>query len=76
MRGVRTLFSLAYIRVVKNVGSTDRLIRIVLGIALLVLLVVGPSPLRFAGLLGFVLIGTALVRVCPIYLPFKINTDK
>jgi hypothetical protein len=60
----------------KNIGSTDRLIRIVLGIALLVLLAVGPSPLRFVGILGIVLLGTAATRTCPLYMPFKINTDK
>jgi hypothetical protein len=60
----------------KNVGSTDRLIRIILGVALLVLLAVGPTPIRFIGILGFVMIGTAFTRVCPLYIPFKINTDK
>ncbi len=60
----------------KNVGSTDRLIRIVLGVVLLVLLAFGPSPIRFIGILGFVMLGTAVARVCPLYIPFKINTDK
>ena len=59
-----------------NVGSTDRLIRIILGIVLLAVLFLAPSPIRFVGILGFVMLGTALVRVCPIYMPFKINTNK
>jgi hypothetical protein len=60
----------------KNVGSTDRLIRIILGVALLILLAVGPTPIRFIGILSFVMIGTASTRVCPLYIPFKLNTDK
>ena len=59
-----------------NVGGADRGIRFVLGLILVVLLFVLPEPIRYVGILGFVLIFTALIRWCPLYLPFKINTKK
>lgn len=59
-----------------NVGTTDRIIRIVLGIALLSLLFILDGGIRYVGLLGIVLIATGLIRYCPLYLPFRINTNK
>lgn len=59
-----------------NVGGADRVIRIILGIILLVLLFVLEGNIRYIGLLGIVLLFTALVGWCPLYLPFKINTKK
>lgn len=57
-----------------NVGGVDRTLRLVVGAALLVLLVVGEPPLKWVGLLGIVLVGTALLRWCPLYLPLGINS--
>lgn len=69
----------------QNVGSIDRLVRIVLGLVLLAVALLPP----FAGfslvaglgawkwvlaVVGAVLLLTGLVRVCPAYLPFGINT--
>ncbi len=60
----------------KNVGSVDRVIRFVLGAALVVAgLVLAGSGLWWLAIIGAVLIGTAAVRVCPLYLPFKIDTS-
>ncbi len=61
-----------------NVGQTDRLIRFVVG---LILLLVGlfalSGVLQFILiLLGAVLIATGVLRFCPLYLPFKMNTLK
>ena len=57
----------------RNIGSFDRIIRIIAGAAVGVLGLVYGSRL---GLIGLVLILTAAVAVCPIYLPFGISTRK
>ena len=62
-----------------NVGSADRLIRIILGpILLLVPFVttVGPIVSYGAPIVGVVLIVTALFRFCPAYRLFGIRTCK
>jgi DUF2892 family protein len=50
---------------VTNEGTLDRLIRIVLGIALLSLTVAGPRSML--GLIGVVPLVTGLVGFCPLY---------
>ncbi len=50
-----------------NVGDVDRIVRIVIGLALLSLLVVGEGPMKWLGLIGIVPIATALLRRCPVY---------
>lgn len=61
----------------KNVGQLDRIIRIILGIALLVLFFVLEGALGWISLvLGIVFLLTGIIRVCPLYLPFGINTRK
>ncbi|MCH8529443.1 MAG: DUF2892 domain-containing protein [Saccharospirillum sp.] len=57
-----------------NVGSLDRILRMVVGAALIVLALTGVIGLW--GYIGVVLIATAAIRICPAYLPFKINTCK
>ena len=62
----------------QNVGSTDRLIRIVLG---LILAVVGFFFVQSAlgvilGIVGLVLLVTGALSWCPLYIPFKISTRK
>ena len=57
----------------KNVGSADRMIRIILGIA------IGAWGLwaqNWWGLVAIVPLGTALIGWCPAYFPFKISTSK
>jgi Protein of unknown function (DUF2892) len=56
----------------KNVGSFDRIIRIVLGILLIAMVFVGPKSAW--GWVGLVPLFTGLVRWCPAYLPFGIST--
>lgn len=62
-----------------NVGSTDRVIRLIIGIVLLVLAftVVNGSVWEwiFIGV-GALAIFTALTRFCALYPLFKINTTK
>lgn len=56
----------------KNEGVLDRVIRVVVGLALLSLLVVGPKTLW--GLMGLVPLLTGLVGFCPIYKVFGLST--
>ncbi|MCA1757682.1 MAG: DUF2892 domain-containing protein [Bacteroidales bacterium] len=56
-----------------NVGKTDKIIRIVLGLA------IGAAGLYFNswwGLLALIPLGTALFGRCALYAPFGISTAK
>lgn len=55
-----------------NVGKTDRIIRLIVGLALLSLVFIGPQTLW--GLIGLVLIATSSVGFCPIYRALGMNT--
>jgi uncharacterized membrane protein HdeD (DUF308 family) len=64
----------------KNVGRTDRIIRIVVGIVLVVLgfVVVFPSDWLawVVVILGAILLITGILGFCPLYLLLKMNTNK
>jgi hypothetical protein len=55
----------------RNVGGTDRLFRIVLG---LVVIGVGVYYRSWWGALGVIPLATGLVRWCPVYVPFGTST--
>ncbi|PLW67628.1 YgaP family membrane protein [Pseudohalioglobus lutimaris] len=56
----------------KNEGVVDRVLRVVVGLALLSLTVVGPNtPWGFIGLVPLV---TGLIGFCPIYKILGLNT--
>lgn len=55
-----------------NVGQTDRMIRIVAGLLLLSLTVVGPRT--WWGLVGLVPLATAFINFCPAYKLIGFNT--
>ncbi len=57
-----------------NVGGADRIIRIILGLALLSLLFILEGNARYFGLIGIVPIATALMRWCPAYTLVGVNT--
>ena len=62
-----------------NVGSADRLIRIILGLVLLVLPLMaawGTLGTIVSALIGAVLVVTALVRFCPLYRLIGVRTCK
>lgn len=66
-----------------NLGSFDRVLRLVVGIGLLVAAFVpafgfGANPLLQWGsvIVGLVLIGTAAMRFCPLYRLFGLSTRK
>ena len=56
----------------RNEGSTDRLLRIVAGLALIAMVFVGPTtPWGWVGLVPLI---TALIGWCPAYTLLGINT--
>ncbi|NMD68752.1 DUF2892 domain-containing protein [Bacillus sp. DNRA2] len=58
-----------------NVGGTDRVLRLILGILLLGLFLL-EGNVKYFGILGIVFIATAAIRFCPFYPLLKINTCK
>ncbi len=59
----------------RNEGPVDRAVRVVLGLALLALLGVGPVPgWGLAGLVGIVPLATGILGVCPLYSILGIST--
>jgi Protein of unknown function (DUF2892) len=57
-----------------NVGTVDRAIRIVIGIALLSLIFILEGSARWLGLIGLVPLATAMIRWCPLYTALGIKT--
>lgn len=58
-----------------NVGSADRILRIVLGVLLLGLFML-EGNVKYLGILGIVFIFTSIIRFCPLYTLFGVNTCK
>jgi Protein of unknown function (DUF2892) len=58
----------------KNIGSADRIVRIVLGLGLLSLLFVLEAPMKYLGLIGIVPLLTSLMGWCPLYSLLGMNT--
>lgn len=56
-----------------NVGTTDRILRIIAGIGIMG---AGYYFQNWWGVIGIVPVLTATFRWCPAYLPFGINTAK
>jgi hypothetical protein len=56
-----------------NVGPVDRLLRIVVGFAIAILGVIFES---YWGLIGLIPMATGLFQWCPLYVPFKISTNR
>lgn len=56
-----------------NMGQTDRILRAVVGAALLIW---GLSAGSWLGLIGLVPLATAALGWCPAYVPFGISTCK
>ena len=57
-----------------NVGGIDRILRIVVGIALLSLFFILEGNARYWGLIGIVPILTGTFRFCPAYTLLGVNT--
>lgn len=57
---------------VRNVGSLDQFVRLLIGLAMLSLIFVGPKT--YWGLLGIVPLLTAAVGFCPLYRILGLST--
>ncbi len=57
----------------QNVGGIDRILRIVIGIALIAW---GYTAQNWWGAIGIIPLFTGLVGWCPLYLPFNLSTKK
>ncbi|MBS1589799.1 MAG: DUF2892 domain-containing protein [Bacteroidetes bacterium] len=63
----------------KNIGTTDRNIRIVLAIIIGIIIATGKlSSIAniILGVVGIIALITAFVRFCPLYFPFGISTKR
>ncbi|MGC9291604.1 MAG: YgaP family membrane protein [Acidobacteriaceae bacterium] len=58
----------------KNEGTADRVIRVVIGIAVLSLLWLLHGPAHWFGLIGLIPLLTGLLGVCPMYSLLGIRT--
>lgn len=56
----------------RNEGTVDRIIRVVLGLALISLVFIGPQTLW--GLVGVIFLATGIVGMCPLYRILGINS--
>lgn len=59
---------------IRNEGTADRIIRVILGISLLSLVYLLHGPVRWVGLIGLVLLVTGLVGTCPMYMLLGLRT--
>ncbi len=55
-----------------NEGTLDRIIRVIIGLALLSVIVIGPKSLL--GLIGLIPLLTGLIGFCPLYKILGLNT--
>ncbi|QMV44581.1 YgaP family membrane protein [Cohnella cholangitidis] len=60
----------------KNVGSMDMVLRMLLGMALISLLFIVDGNMKFIGVLGIPVMLTGLMRFCLMYRMLGINTCK
>lgn len=60
----------------RNIGSADRIIRIVAGLLVLSLLFLIEGNLKYLGLIGLIPLITGLIGFCPLYVLLKMNTNK
>lgn len=59
---------------IRNLGSLDKAVRIILGLFFLSMLFWVGGPVKYAGLIGLVLIATALIGFCPLYAVLGLST--
>lgn len=57
-----------------NLGSIDKILRVLIGIALLALVFMLEGPARWLGLIGLVPLATAAFGFCPAYALFGLST--
>mgnify|MGYP006328444887 FL=1 len=62
---------------VKNIGSTDKLIRLIIAVVIAVLYYtnfISGTVAIVLGVLAFIFVITSFLNFCPLYLPFGIST--
>lgn len=59
----------------KNMSNLDRGIRVILGVALLILILLLSGGIRWIGLIGLIPLLTGILGFCPLYALFKIKTN-
>lgn len=63
----------------KNMGNTDRIIRVLIAVVILVLyftnIISGTMAIILLALSGIFIL-TSMISFCPLYWPLKINTNK
>ena len=59
-----------------NIGSIDRILRILVGVVAVTFAMLSSHPLAIWGALGIIPLFTAVVGWCPLYAPFGIKTCK
>lgn len=59
-----------------NMGSVDRIIRLVVGLGLILLFFFTAAPIKYLGILGVIFVITALIKWCPLYTLFGISTKQ
>jgi hypothetical protein len=57
----------------KNMGKGDRIFRLILGV---IIIAVGIYYQSWWGIVGLILLITAMINWCPLYVPFKLSTRK
>lgn len=63
----------------KNMGSADRIIRVLLAIVVAILYFtdqISGTAAIILGLLALIFIATSFIGFCPLYAPFKLSTKK
>lgn len=60
----------------KNVGSVDRIVRLVLAVGLFSMFILLDGNLKFIGLAGVIPLVTGLISFCPLYKLTGICTSK
>ncbi len=60
----------------KNIGNTDKIVRITIGIIFIIIALLLPLPLWkwIFGVIGGILVLTSIIRFCPLYTLFKFDT--
>jgi hypothetical protein len=58
----------------RNIGTIDRVIRLIIGVLVLGLFGALEPPWKYLTLLGLIPVGTALTGNCPLYSVFGIST--
>ena len=71
--------NLIFVKMKKNMGTTDKVIRILVAVIILVLYfthVISGTLAVILLILAGVFVVTSLLGLCPLYMPFGLNTKK